>query len=371
MIRKISIFTLAATATTPTAFVLAAAPAETTIQAIAPSARDIAERLASTLADNFVYTETAQKYAAMLRTKALAGGYDALNGAELAAQITADLQALSPDGHLRVTFDDPQNSPAAPQAAPATGGPPRQRPPAMELERWITPDIAFVRFNLFPRDPEVTARTAQFMADHANAKAIIFDLRTHAGGGVDQMDAIFPWLFDKPTRLVTMATRESVEKRRGSPHAKLPSMRVVKAEPGYVAREHWATPGADPKLAKARVYLLTSDFTGSAAEHFALAMKHSGRGKLIGSHTGGANHFGSYENLGGGFTAFIPVGRTYDPLTGKDWEGVGVQPDIQTSPEMALVKALEMEGIATAEAESLSAGLPMPKVRRPAQARKI
>jgi C-terminal processing protease CtpA/Prc len=75
---------------------------------------------------------------------------------------------------------------------------------------------------------------------------------------------------------------------------------------------------------------------------------------LVGAPTAGANHFGRGEELGGGYAAFIPVGRTYDPGTGKDWEGVGVQPDIAVPPAEALVRALTELGIAPAEAKALS-----------------
>jgi hypothetical protein len=65
-------------------------------------------------------------------------------------------------------------------------------------------------------------------------------------------------------------------------------------------------------------------------------------------------------------SAFVPVGRTYDPKTGKDWEGVGVLPDIETAPEDALRRVLELEGLEAAEAARLSAErMPsQPMVRR-------
>lgn len=128
----------------------------------------------------------------------------------------------------------------------------------------------------------------------------------------------------------------------------------MKGEPGMVTREHWATPNGDERLQKTKIYVLTSGASASAAEHFALAMKHTHRGVLIGAPTAGANHFGRGEELGGGYAAFIPVGRTYDPGTGKDWEGVGVQPDIAVPPAEALVRALTELGIAPAEAKRLS-----------------
>jgi hypothetical protein len=317
------------------------------------SANQIAETYAALLERDYVYPETGKRYAAAIRAGIAAGRYATLTGEALGQAIDKDVNAVSPDGHLRLRT--PEGSAAA--AAPAPGAAtPVRRPPKVPVEQagWIAPGIAFIRFNIFPQDAAVTAQAAKFMADHADARAIIFDIRTHNGGGLDQMDVIFPWLFAKPTRLVTMATRASVDARGGSPIDGLASMRLVKGDAGMVAREHWATPNADTRLRDAKVYVLTSGASASAAEHFSLAMKHTGRGTLVGAPTAGANHFGSGEDLGGGYGAFIPVGRTYDPTTGKDWEGDGVQPDIAVAPADALVRVLTDLGVAPGEAKTLS-----------------
>jgi hypothetical protein len=343
--------------------------------AVAP--RAIAATLADRLTADFVFPDQGVRYSAAVRAKADAGAYDGLQGAALAARLTADLQAVAPDGHLRVMYQGqgagPQiiiKRPAGPDgAAPPPGARPRmimtRPPPAIEQARWLAPGIAFVRFNLFPGDPDATEAARQFMASHADAKTIIFDLRTHRGGGLDEMDAIFPWLFARPTHLVTMATRTAVDKAGGTPIAGVASLRPGKAGADFVNREHWVTPGDNPALRGARVYVLTSSMTASAAEHFALAMQATGRGTLIGGTTYGANHFGGDQELGSALTAFIPVGRTFDPATGKDWEGSGITPDIATAPEDALVKALTLSGISAEKAAALSAEVApeMPMVR--------
>ncbi len=321
--------------------------AQSTAETAAATPDAIAEAYAALLERDYVYPDVGRRYAEALRAGIKAGRYQALAGEDLAEALTADVNAVSPDGHLRVRPPE-----AAPRAdAPASNRPPRKEP--VEQAGWIAPGIAFVRFNVFPMDADVTAAAAKFMADHADAEAIIFDIRTHNGGGLDQMDVIFPWLFAKPTRLVTMATRASVDAQGGSPIDGLASMRKVAGDPGMVTREHWATPNADTRLRDAKIYVLTSGATASAAEHFSLAMKHSGRGVLVGDPTAGANHFGGGQDLGGGFGAFIPVGRTYDPVTGKDWEGDGVQPDIAVPPAQALERALVELGIEAAEAKRL------------------
>jgi hypothetical protein len=39
---------------------------------------------------------------------------------------------------------------------------------------------------------------------------------------------------------------------------------------------------------------------------------------------------------------FLPMGRTFDPATGTDWEGAGVLPDVLTPADKALDVALKL-----------------------------
>jgi Peptidase family S41 len=343
-----------------------AAPTEAPRTQIDP--RTLAANLATRLESGFVYPDQGKRYAAALRANAASGAYDGLKGVELARKLGEDLQSVARDGHLRVMFEGvgggggPQIVIKRPPDATGAGPSPQRAPvmvrmtppPEIEHAGWIAPGIAFIRFNLFPGSSATTEAAQRFMAAHARAKTIIFDVRTHRGGGLAEIDAIFPWLFPAPTRLVTMATRKSVDEAGGSPIAGVPTLRVVEADPNFVTREHWVTPGRDRRLAKAKVYVLTSGFSASAAEHFALALKGTGRATLVGRTTYGANHFGGDQDLGGGYTAFIPVGRAYDPVTGKDWEGTGITPDVDVAPEDALTQALTLSGVTPIRAARLS-----------------
>ena len=118
---------------------------------------------------------------------------------------------------------------------------------------------------------------------------------------------------------------------------------------------HSALPGDATPLRTAKVYLLVSNRTASAAEHFALALKTTGRATLIGEPTAGANHFGGGRPINEHFAVWMPVGRTYDIKTGKDWEGDGIAPDIAVDPKQALVLALEKAGVSHDEAVRLDA----------------
>lgn len=319
-------------------------------QLVTGEGRAVADRLAAKLIDNFVYAEQGQRYAEMLRANAAAGLYDRGTRQELADRMSSDLMAVQKDGHLRVTV-------AEPEERPTSGGvmrTPRKWPPLIQSAKWIAPGIAYIRFTAFLGTDEEIAGVRAFMREHRDARAIIFDLRNHHGGGLAEMDEIFPYLFAAKTPLVTMETRRSVFDREGS-RAGDGATLELKLDQGHARSTHYALPGEETALRHAKIYLLTSNATASAGEHFALAFKSTGRGTLIGEATTGANHFGGTEQVGDHFAAFIPVGRTFDIKTGKDWEGAGIAPDIAVDPKLALVTALEQAGLSQDEAVRLDA----------------
>jgi hypothetical protein len=354
------------------------------------NSRALAGKIADTLERDYVFADIALAYAERLRLNASQGAYDQLSGPALAERLTQDLNSVHRDGHLRVSFGGSARPPIEARLEPAprtvqsvaggpsytqTGNPPMRlrprevprgenEPPAIEQAEWIAPGIAYIRLNAFPEDPEVTEQVAKFMQSHASANAIIFDLRTNRGGGIAQMNALFPYLFSTRTRLASMEVRSGVAPERPAPVGLL----SVAGKPGYTTYEHWVDPGPLTALRRANVFVLTSPRTGSAGEHFTAAMKWSGRGMIVGSATAGANHIGSERELGDGFTLFVPEGRTYNPLTGQDWEGVGIVPDVAVQPEDALRVALIRAGLLESAAQGLAnahqPSLPMQRPKR-------
>jgi len=352
--RSIRAILFAAAMASGTAALAATAAAETTVAAPAVAGRIVAERLSTMMEDRYVDPAIGKQYAQALRSHAAAGEYDALTGKPLADRLLADLRAAHADAHLDV-MPDPE-----PAEAPAPGAEAnaldyvKRFAPDMEDPRWIAPGVAFVRYNLFPSSPAQIEATARFMDEYGGAEAIVFDLRAHRGGDVGEINAIVGRLVSEPSRLLTMATRKSLVELMGMPPSDDPRMRLVDGDPEFISLEHWALPEAGKPRVKSRVYLLTSRRTGSAAEHFALAMKAAGLGTLVGEPTHGANHFGGMEQVAEGISAFIPVGRTYDPKTGQDWERTGVAPDIAVPSDDALAVVLEREGLDAAKARAIA-----------------
>lgn len=312
--------------------------------------RAVAEKLAGELELNFVYPEQAKRYAAMLRANLASGRYDDGTRQQLAERLTEDLQAVAKDGHLHVQLAEPPRE----RQGGADGGLRPGAPPLIQSARQIAPGIAYIRFTAFMGTDEEVAAVRKFMADNKSAMTLIFDLRNHHGGGLAEMDEIFPYLFAEKTPLVTLEMPRSTFDRHGSPFGDGPTLEMAKDD-RFVRTTHYALPNQVSSLRDAEIYLLVSNRTGSAAEHFSLAFKSTGRATLIGEATAGANHFGGPAPLNDNFAVWMPVGRTFDIKTGKDWEGDGIAPDVSVDPAQALVVALEKAGLSRAEADRINA----------------
>jgi hypothetical protein len=310
--------------------------------------RAVALKLADELELKFTISASGADYAKLLRANAAEGRYDQGSRGALAKLLTDDLQALHKDGHLHVMVADGDDGPRG------GGGDAPKRPPMIQSARTIAPGIGYIRFTAFSGRPDEVAAVKAFMAENAQADAIIFDLRNHHGGGLAEMNEIFPYLFAERTPLVKMEIARAIYDKEGTPFPEGPAMSFAKG-PAKVTATHYAIPNDSGSLRKAKIYLLVSNATVSAAEHFALAMKSTGRATLIGEATGGANHFGGPVPLNDHFAVWLPIGRTYDIKTGKDWEGDGVAPDIAIDPTQALVVALERAGLSHADAVRLDA----------------
>ena len=306
----------------------------------AVEAHQALEKLATELEQNFIYPNIGKSYADMLRSKVKSGAYSKFASVEeFARVVTADLQAVHPEGHLRLQ----------PPIGNAAGNPTTtiaERINGVGKSGWLAPEVAYISFHGFSGNKEeyerVLTKLGEVLDGFSTAKTLIIDARPHLGGALDEMDTMFSYFFDKPTTLVMMDTRLEVEQRGSNPLANHPTLKRIAGPEGIVRRAHMSVPSdKNTALSKARIFLLTSNKTASAGEHLSLAMKRTGRATLIGETTAGAGHFGRTTALGGGYRAFIPVGRTFDPDTDKGWEQTGIEPHIKVPADKALDEALK------------------------------
>ena len=91
---------------------------------------------------------------------------------------------------------------------------------------------------------------------------------------------------------------------------------------------------------KRPVWVLTSSETFSAAEELAYNLQTLKRGTVVGETTGGGANHNMFAIVGKRFLTSIPIGTTKSPVTGTNWEGVGVKPTIAVASAKALEAAL-------------------------------
>jgi hypothetical protein len=295
-------------------------------------------KLADKLQSEYIFPNVGAEYARMLRGRLASGAYDnTTDAAEISRRVTADLQAVARDGHLRVT-------PTA--AAPKShAGPPPQSSPAIRETKWIAPGVAYISFGIVPDDPKTIAAINDFMRTHASAPVLIIDARQDHGGGIEGVDALFGYLYSARRVVGDMDENKAALTKDDLDSPNPPSIKQIPAANGLVRYQHTIIPNREQTaLRHAKVFYLVSSRTASAGEYMASILKKTGRATIVGERTKGDNHFGFFVPLGDGLSAFIPWGRVSDPATGQDWEGKGITPDVPVAAGDALAKAVEMAG---------------------------
>lgn len=87
---------------------------------------------------------------------------------------------------------------------------------------------------------------------------------------------------------------------------------------------------------------MTSASTFSGGEELAYNLKNLGRATLIGETTGGGAHPVRPYKVSDHFAIGVPFARAISPITGTNWEGTGVTPDVAVPAGEALDVAYRM-----------------------------
>jgi len=289
----------------------------------------VLRKLASLLESKYVLSDKAKGFADEFKAKCASGAYESYVAAkEFAEKVTADLIAITHDKHLNFRVIVPSD--VGEKAAGSLHHPVRYfRLRAMEnagfsrLE-WIEPRIGYVdlrRFYSFDQAKDLAVAAMKFLA---NAQAIIIDLRENGGGSGDYLSSYF---LPYPTQLSGSFSRQD-----GS------------------LTEIWTRRdiGMEPRL-DVPLFILTGPNTFSASESFAYDMQSRKRAILVGEPTKGGAHSVDLFGIDDQFEFYISTARAISPVTGGNWEGTGVIPDIHV-PSAAALDSAVVEAKKAAEA---------------------
>jgi hypothetical protein len=310
------------------------------------SGREIVTSALALLRAHYVFPDRADQAATAVEARMAVGEYDDLDEVTLAELLTSHLHEVCADKHLRVRAGGgpgpapggPGPAPGGPGPAPGGPGPHRSRGPgpgepgdhesrllAMRrmgrldnfgihrVER-LDGNIGYLDVRRVPvpafAGPAITAA----MELVAGTYALIIDLRRNGGGAPKGVVFWCSYLLDEePTHLNDIFHAGTGE-----------------------TRQFWALPYVPgTRYLDRPVYVLTSSRTFSGGEDFCYTLQALGRAELIGETTGGGAHPTRAFRISSAVHIAVPFARSINPVTGTNWEGTGVVPDIAVPADQA------------------------------------
>lgn len=280
------------------------------------------DTLLHALAETYVFPENAARMVVGIRKRAAHNEYDSVADPEaLARRWTEDLQEFSRDKHLRVRYSPEKLPPEG------TDGPSEEEREGfrrmaaarngefVRVER-LDGNVGCIRLDAFLPAGIAGETAAAAMTFLADTDALVFDLRHNRGGDPTMIALITSYLFGpEPVHLNDLYWRptDSTQQFWTQPH--VPGRRFGPEKP---------------------VTVLTSARTFSGAEEFCYNLQALKRATVVGETTAGGAHPGGTVHLSDHLCAFIPTGRAINPITGTNWEGTGVEPDVKVPADDAL-----------------------------------
>jgi C-terminal processing protease CtpA/Prc len=291
----------------------------------APTRVAVLDASLQALAERYIFPDVAARIAQDLRSRLRRGEYDPVtSGPAFAALLTMQMRAISHDKHVTMEWSRdvvPVGGPAASSGSPSLE---QERTESAynnfgfrRVER-LRGNIGYLDLSYFDRPEFARSTVTAAMVFLRHTDAIIIDLRDNDGGRPEMVALLISYLVERPTALTGIYWRQS---------GHVDSARTV------------AVPDSLKYLQK-DVYLLTSRTgTISAAEAFVYDLHLLGRATIIGEVSAGAANPGGFLRVGDHFRLFVPRGRAVSPISGTNWEGVGITPDIAVNAEGALKAA--------------------------------
>jgi hypothetical protein len=299
------------------------------------SGREIVTKALELLRANYVFPEQAGQAATAIEARLEAGEYDDLDEITLTERLTRDLQEITGDRHLRVVLgggpgprrqrieepEEPKDHEARRLAMRRMGR--LDNFGIRQVER-LDGNVGYLDVRRVAVPANAGPAIGAAMELVAGTYALIIDLRHNGGGAPEGVVFWCSYLLDeRPTHLNDIFHADTGE-----------------------TRQFWALPYVPgTRYLDRPVFVLTSGGTFSGGEDFAYTLQALGRATVIGETTGGGAHPTRGFPISAAVHIGIPFARSVNPVTGTNWQGTGVVPDVPADAEraydVAYARALE------------------------------
>jgi C-terminal processing protease CtpA/Prc len=279
------------------------------------------------LARYYVFPDVAEQVVQLLRRRHSAGAFVGLSSdEEFGVAVTQAMQSVNGDRHLRllhsveeIPVPEDKDTEIVDEAGYrqevllSAGG--------IAAAQRLDGNVGYLDIRTL-HDANVAAPIASAaMTLLAGTDVLLIDLRRCPGGSPLMVAHYCSYLFDDPTHLNDIYDR-----------------------PGDQTRQFWTAPSVPgAKFGGSKpVYVLTSSTTFSGAEELAYDLQCRERATVVGEITKGGANPGRRYRIGPHLQLAIPQGRAINPVTGTNWEGCGVRPDVEVSADNAFDTAYEL-----------------------------
>ncbi|MFI9076417.1 S41 family peptidase [Streptomyces sioyaensis] len=271
----------------------------------------------------YVFPQRAVEVDQAIRARLASGAYDGLSGAAFCAAVTAHLQEVCPDKHLRLLWqDEPRVTESAQEDAGRAAFLALMRAENHGIRRCeqLDGNVGYLDVRWMADAGEGARAIGAAMELVAHTRALLLDLRECRGGSPPGAAMWCSYFFpDDQVHLNDFYERSTDSTRQYWTLSHLPA-------PRYLYRP---------------VYVLTSATTFSGGEDVAYTLQAYERAEVIGETTRGGAHPTERYPVTEHITVTVPTARTTNAVTGTNWEGVGVQPDRDVPADTAFEVAYE------------------------------
>ena len=200
------------------------------------------------------------------------------------------------------------------------------REASLDTLQWLGDDVALISIHSFSYRVYDPQEVEQFFLDAHEAKAIILDLRTNAGGTPDNTRHLLGQLLPPDAKLFGDVYKSTECKyRRRFPNEPTQARAIVDKLNGYYTPIRGRL---SPDPYQGRVIVLIDAGNGSGGEVTPAVLQDHKRATLVGTRTAGAVRASVKFRIRGGYFLKTPIGELV-MVGGSMIEGVGVTPDVK------------------------------------------